>query len=205
MGGNGKMQEGGGRTEREIWEISRRQKIEDRRQKSEGRRRERKARRRGFLMETVRAKAKSFQDLVVWKKAHDFVLGVYVFTRSFPKEELYGLTSQLRRAAVSVPANIAEGFKKVSKADKARFFNIAQGSLEESKYYLILARDLEYGDSRKLSEQAQEVSKLLESYTQCVLHSTFCLLSSVFCLLSSVFCLLSSVFCLLSSVFCLLT
>jgi len=86
--------------------------------------------------------ARSFLDLIVWQKAHQFVLAVYGYTRSFPKEEIYGLTSQLSRAAVSTPANIAEGFKKRSKSDKARFMNISQGSLEECRYYLILAKDL---------------------------------------------------------------
>ena len=76
----------------------------------------------------------------------------------------YGLMSQLRRASVSVPANIAEGFKKKSLADKVRFLNIAQGSLEECRYYLILASDLEYGDSRELMLHLEEVSKLLDSY-----------------------------------------
>ena len=72
--------------------------------------------------------------------------------------------SQLRRASVSVPANIAEGFKKKSLADKVRFLNISQGSLEECRYYFILAEDLEYGDSRKLMLHLEEVSKLLDSY-----------------------------------------
>jgi four helix bundle protein len=112
----------------------------------------------------ARARARSFQDLIVWRKAHEFVLATYAFTRGFPKEELYGLSSQLRRAAVSIPANIAEGFKKKGKADKARFFNISQGSVEECKYYLILAQDLDYGDSQHLSQLLQEVSKLLEAY-----------------------------------------
>jgi hypothetical protein len=67
-------------------------------------------------------------------------------TSAFPKSETYGLAAQARRAAVSVPANIAEGFKKRGRLDKARFMNIAQGSLEESRYYLILARDLGYVD-----------------------------------------------------------
>ena len=84
--------------------------------------------------------AQTFQDLIVWQKAHVFVLGVYETSRSFPKEEMYGLTSQFRRAAVSIPANIAEGFRKYSEADKARFLNISEGSLEEYRYYLILAQ-----------------------------------------------------------------
>lgn len=86
--------------------------------------------------------AKKFQDLIVWQKAHKFVLEVYKISQLFPKNEQYGLTSQFRRSAVSIPANIAEGFKKRGQADKARFFNIAQGSLEETRYYLILINDL---------------------------------------------------------------
>ena len=74
-----------------------------------------------------REPAKTFRDLIVWQKAHQFVLAAYRLSESFPKPEIYGLTSQLRRAAVSVPANIAEGFKKTGRADKARFMNIAQG------------------------------------------------------------------------------
>ena len=77
--------------------------------------------------------AKTFQDVEVWKKAHAWVLNVYRFTEKFPKHELFGLTSQLRRAAVSIPANFAEGFKKKGHADKARFYNIAQGSLEKCR------------------------------------------------------------------------
>ena len=116
--------------------------------------------------------AKNFQDLIVWQKAHQFVLSIYRLTASFPKEELYGLTSQERRAAVSIPANIAEGFKKKTKPDKARYFNIAQGSLEESRYYLILAKDLEYGETSLLMTQLEEVSKLLEAYLRSILDST---------------------------------
>ncbi len=120
----------------------------------------------------TRAPARCFEDLIVWQKAHQFVLTVYRFTESFPKSELYGLTSQLRRAVVSIPANIAEGFKKKGRADKARFMNIAQGSLEESRYYLILSRDLGYGDSSGLNSQLEEVSKLLEAYSSAILRPT---------------------------------
>src|ERR1039457_6081957 len=95
------------------------------------------------------APAKSFQQLIVWQKAHQFILGIYCFTDDFPRSEIYGLTSQFRRAAVFIPANIAEGFKKCGRADKVRFLNIVQGSLEECRYYLILAQDLTYGDTRK--------------------------------------------------------
>ena len=94
----------------------------------------------------MRPKAKRFQDLIVWQKAHQLVLAVYQKSKYFPKEELYGLALQLKRAAVSVPANIAEGFKKKGKRDKVRFMNIAQGSLEECRYYFILSKDLGYFD-----------------------------------------------------------
>ena len=119
----------------------------------------------------MRDPAKTFEDLVVWQKAHQFVLSVYRLSRTFPRSETYGLSSQFRRAAVSIAANIAEGFRKRGKADKLRFFNIAQGSLEESRYYLILARDLEYGDVAALRTLLEEVSKLLEAYSQAILNS----------------------------------
>jgi four helix bundle protein len=118
-----------------------------------------------------REPAKDFQDLIVWQKAHQFVLSVYRYSESFPKSELYGLISQARRAAVSIPANVAEGFKKKTKPDKVRFFNIAQGSLEECRYYLILARDLDYGDTSRLMTQLEEVSKLLQGYLSSILDS----------------------------------
>lgn len=117
------------------------------------------------------APAKCFEDLIVWQKAHEFVLSVYRITENFPRTEIYGLTSQLRRAAVSIPANIAEGFKKRGRADKVRFLNIAQGSLEECRYYLILAKDLNYGDTASLNNQLTEVSKLLEAYSGKILAS----------------------------------
>lgn len=109
--------------------------------------------------------AQSFENLIIWQKAHLLVLDIYNFTSSFPGSEIYGLTSQFRRAAVSVPANIAEGFKKNGLADKVRFMNIAQGSLEECRYYLILANDLKYGDSTQLLLKLDNVSKLLEAYS----------------------------------------
>jgi four helix bundle protein len=115
--------------------------------------------------------AKTFQDLIVWQKAHSFVLSIYDFTRSFPKYEMYGLTSQLRRAAVSVPSNIAEGFKRKTIREKCRYLNIAQSSLEECRYYLILAHDLDYGKTNSKQEQLSEVSKLLHSYYSTILNS----------------------------------
>jgi four helix bundle protein len=108
---------------------------------------------------------------VVWQKGHQFVLAVYGVTQNFPKSELYGLTSQFRRAAVSIPANVAEGFRKRSKVDKARFLNIAQGSLEEARYYLILTKDLGYADISRLRVLIEEVSKLLEAYLRSILTS----------------------------------
>jgi four helix bundle protein len=113
--------------------------------------------------------AKNFQDLIVWQKAHQFVLSIYRFSDTFPKNELYGLTSQTRRAAVSIAANIAEGFKKKTKPDKANYLNIAQGSLEECRYYLILAKDLGYGDTAQLMSELEEVSKLLQGYMSSLL------------------------------------
>ena len=115
--------------------------------------------------------AKTFQELVVWQKAHALALAVYRYSAGFPRSETHGLRSQIRRAAVSVPANIAEGFKRRSKGDKARFLNIAQGSLEEVRYFLILSRDLEYGDCHSVMSQLEEVSRLLESYTRSVERS----------------------------------
>ena len=120
-----------------------------------------------------RERAKNFQDLIVWQKAHQFVLSFYKASRKFPNNEIYGLTSQFRRSAVSIPANIAEGFKRKSKPDKFRFMNIAQGSLEECRYYLILAKDLKYGAPDELNVQLEEVSKLLEAYAKSILNSGF--------------------------------
>lgn len=118
-----------------------------------------------------RSAARSFRDLMVWKKAHEFVLAVYRFTESFPEREKYGLAHQMRRAAVSIPANIAEGFGKRSQAEKARFLNIAEGSLEESRYYLILAQDLGYGSTDSLLDTLQEASRLLGAYARAILAS----------------------------------
>jgi four helix bundle protein len=118
-----------------------------------------------------RSPAKSFQDLIVWQKAHKFVLTVYHYSDYFPQKEIYGLTSQFRRAAISIAANIAEGFKKKGRNDKARFLNIAQGSLEECRYYIVLAKDLGYGDNPDLLSQLEEVSKLLEKYAAAILDS----------------------------------
>lgn len=115
--------------------------------------------------------ARTFQDLLVWQKSHQFVLAVYAITTSFPKQESYGLSLQLRRAAVSIPANIAEGFRRRGKADKARFMNMAEGSIEECRYYLILAKDLGYADTQRLTTSLEEVSRLLGAYAAAILSS----------------------------------
>lgn len=109
----------------------------------------------------------SFENLIVWQRAHQFVLQVYKSTQNYPQDERFGLSSQFRRAAVSITANIAEGYKKLSKADKLRFFNIAQGSLEEYRNYVILSYDLGYSDKETdemMRNSIEEVSKLLNAY-----------------------------------------
>ena len=108
-------------------------------------------------------KSQKFTDLIVWQKSHELVLSIYKMTSYFPKEEVYGLTSQIRRSAVSIPANIAEGFIKRGIKDKIRFFNIAQGSLEELKYYLILTNDIK--------PRADKIGKLLNGYIKSILNS----------------------------------
>ena len=120
-------------------------------------------------MNTIRTS--SFEDLLAWQKAHEFVLGVYKQTKNFPKEELYGLTSQFKRAAISIAANIAEGYKKKSKADKLRMMNIAQGSLEECRYYLILSKDLNFisiEEKIKIDEIINKTSFLLNNYCKAI-------------------------------------
>jgi four helix bundle protein len=109
-------------------------------------------------------RARSFEDVIAWQKAHQFVLDIYRLSECFPKHELFGLTSQLRRAAVSVPANFAEGFRKVSKPDKLRLYGIALSSLEECRYYLRLAGDLKYGETDGLRSNLEEISKMMTSY-----------------------------------------
>lgn len=107
-------------------------------------------------------KVLTFMDLMVWKKAHKLVLDIYEITKKFPDSEKYGLTSQLRRACVSIPANIAEGFRKRHKNDKIKFYSIAQTSLEEVRYYFILCHDLNYMDSTPYHEKLEEIARLLD-------------------------------------------
>jgi len=116
----------------------------------------------------------SFENIIAWQKAHQFVLRVYLITKQFPKDELFGLTSQFRRAAVSIEANIAEGYKKLGKADKLRLLNIAQGSLEECRDYIILSRDLQYIDVEQfqaLRDGIEETSRLLNGYCNGILNN----------------------------------
>ena len=122
-------------------------------------------------MPAERRAARTFRYLVVWRKAHEYVLSIYAFTKAFPKEETYGLSSQMRRAAISIAANIAEGFRKRGRADKARFMNMAEGSIEESRYYLILAQDLGYGQTEELMISLEEASRLLNGYVKAILTS----------------------------------
>lgn len=112
--------------------------------------------------------SKRFNELIVWQKAHQFFLSVYSISGKFPKEEIYGLTSPFRRAAVSIAANIAEGYAKKGKAHKLRYYNNAQGSLEECRYYLLLVRDLNFNFDTSLEELLEEVSRLLNSYSRLI-------------------------------------
>jgi four helix bundle protein len=108
------------------------------------------------------AKISHFRQLETWQEAHKLVLMVYRVTKEFPSDERFGLISQMRRAAVSTPANIAEGFKRRGIQDKIRFYNIAEGSLEELKYFFVLSQDLGYISSDKeLMAQANTVGRLL--------------------------------------------
>ena len=115
-----------------------------------------------------------FESVIAWQKAHQFVLLVYKLTRSFPEDERFGLTSQFRRAAVSIEANIAEGYKKISKNDKLRFFNISQGSIEECRDYILLARDLEFVTREQYDSlylALEDASRLLMLYCEGIINN----------------------------------
>ncbi len=116
----------------------------------------------------------SFENVIAWQKAHSFVLLVYRVTQHFSEEEKFGLTSQFRRAAVSIEANLAEGYKKLSKNDKLRFFNIAQGSLEECRDYHLLSRDLELlrpGEFEEIHQSIEETSKFINAYCKGIINN----------------------------------
>ena len=109
----------------------------------------------------------SFQDLKVWQKAHALVLDMYALTTKLPTEERYALTSQMRRAAISVAANIAEGFRRASARESLRFYDIANASLEELRYEALVARDLAYfttAETQMIEPKLEEVSKMLNSW-----------------------------------------
>ena len=114
---------------------------------------------------------RSFEELEVWKKAHMLVLEIYKATQVFPKEELFGITTQIRRSAISIPANIAEGYKRLSKNEKIRFFNIAQSSLEEVKYYLLLTQELNIAPGFELQQKSNEIGKMLDIYIKRIRES----------------------------------
>jgi four helix bundle protein len=110
-----------------------------------------------------------FKDLRVWGKAHELTLAVYQKTRAFPKEEIYGLTSQLRRASASVGANIAEGCGRRSDAEMRRFVQIARGSANEVEYHLLLAKDLNFltaDEHKALEAKVLEIQRMLASLVQ---------------------------------------
>src|ERR1035441_9080854 len=112
---------------------------------------------------------KDFKELIVWRKAHAVTLEIYAATRVFPKEELYGLTSQLRRSAASIGANIGEGCGRRSDGEMCRFLHIAYGSATEVEYHLLLAHDLrmlEDGLFRQLECDIDEVQRMLTSLIQ---------------------------------------
>ena len=112
---------------------------------------------------------RDFRQLKVWNKAHELTIAVYRATRSFPKEELYGLTSQIRRSCESIPANIAEGCGRTGGAELARFLNIAMGSASELEYHLLLSHDLDLLDATKYKQLAAgvvEVKRMLTSFVQ---------------------------------------
>ena len=101
-----------------------------------------------------------FRELKVWQRSHALVLELYQLTKRFPADERFGLTSQLRRTAVSVPTNIAEGTKRLGKQDYARFLNIAEGSLSETEYLLTLSCDLGYLQKQETMQPLSEISEI---------------------------------------------
>jgi four helix bundle protein len=109
-----------------------------------------------------------FENLVVWQKAHELVLNIYNLTKSFPQEELTGLTSQFRKTATAIAVNIAEGYSKQEKNDALWFYNIAEDAINECCYYAILSKDLGYlkeVEDEKLMEELSAMQKMLKSYT----------------------------------------
>ena len=115
----------------------------------------------------------TFEELIAWQKARVFILHVYKLTKGYPDDERYGLVSQFRRASVSIGANIAEGYKRVGKDDKLRFFNYAQASLEECRCYIILSSDIGYinqDEATTLLNEIEITSKFINSYATAIVQ-----------------------------------
>ncbi|MFA6278860.1 MAG: four helix bundle protein [Candidatus Paceibacterota bacterium] len=111
-------------------------------------------------------KIRTFKDLNAWKKSHELVIKTYLLTKNFPKEELFGIVNQMRRAAVSIPSNIAEGFSRNSYKEKVQFYSIARGSLTELESQCLIARDLHYiasGDYSEIEDMLLQVNKILSA------------------------------------------
>lgn len=107
------------------------------------------------------AKIKRYEDLIAWQQAYEIVIRIYQRTKSFPKEEQYGLTQQIRRAAVSVPSNIAEGFGRHSRPDYLRFLDMARGSAYELQTQMRIAHDLGYVNDSELMDKIEELERVL--------------------------------------------
>jgi four helix bundle protein len=120
-------------------------------------------------------KIQSFTDLIAWRQAHDLVLGIYKFSEKFPQKEAFGITNQMRRAAVSITSNIAEGFSRTGKKDKFHFYCIALGSLTELQSQLLIARDLKYlinNDFDNLAKKSIYISKLINGLKKSIIPRT---------------------------------
>ncbi len=118
--------------------------------------------------------SKTYREVRAWQKAHDFVLAFYKTKPLFPDDEKFALIPQFQRAAISIAANIAEGYKKLSQSDKLRFFNIAQGSLEECRYYITLAHDVGYYTDEitdSLNTKIEKLSTVLNAYCQAIIDN----------------------------------
>jgi four helix bundle protein len=112
---------------------------------------------------------RDFRSIKAWEKSHHLTLAIYAVTKGFPRDELFGLTSQIRRACASIPANIAEGCGRSGEAELARFFQIASGSASELEYHLLLAHDLHLmgdADYARLANEVTEVKRMLTAFIQ---------------------------------------
>jgi four helix bundle protein len=121
-------------------------------------------------------KIRTFTDLITWKESYAFVLMIYDITKQFPRDEQFGLTSQIRRAAVSITSNIAEGFSRASQKEKLQFYSIAHGSLSEVQSQLLIARDVHYIDENKCNDlfmQSEWISKLIHGLAKKIRASVY--------------------------------